>query len=146
MHLFQSKDALVENARNSRTKNFIFCAGKARGNAKAWAGCHWDQIVHLSQNETDVMDIRLVGKTNQLNQLEHNHRMISSDCCLILCGDAPSSRSLTLAMAVVRKCSQVVSISLGKNNIRKPHRPKVLSVCAVTSFTGECRQNGKLRE
>jgi hypothetical protein len=95
---FQSKDTLIENARNPKTKNFIFYAGDTRGNAKAWAGCHRDQIILPLQNETDIMDVRLVGKTNRLNQSEYNHRMISSDYCLILCGDTPSSRSLTSAM------------------------------------------------
>jgi hypothetical protein len=96
----QSKDALIENARTPRTKNFIFYAGDARNLAKGWAGCHRDQIILPLQNETDIMDVRLVGKTNRLNQSEYNHRMISSDYCLILYGDTPSSRSLTSAMAM----------------------------------------------
>ena len=44
------------------------------------------------------MDVRLVNKTSRLNQSEYNHRMFSSEYCLILCGDTPSSRSLTSAM------------------------------------------------
>jgi hypothetical protein len=95
---FQSKNILIENARNPRTRNFIFYAGDTRGNAKAWAGCHRDKIIIPLQNETDIMDVRLVGKTNRLNQSDYNHRMSSSEYCLILCGDTPSSRSLTSAM------------------------------------------------
>ena len=95
---FQSKIALIENTKNSRTKNFIFYAGDIRKMAGAWAGCHRDQIILPLQNETDIMDVRLVNKTSRLNQSEYNHRMFSSEYCLILCGDTPSSRSLTSAM------------------------------------------------
>ena len=94
----QSKNSLIESAKNPRTKNFIFYAGDIRKMAGAWAGCHRDQIILPLQSETDIMDVRLVNKTNRLNQSEYNHRMISSEYCLILCGDTPSSRSLTSAM------------------------------------------------
>jgi hypothetical protein len=84
-------------AAGPRTKNFVFYAGDVRRNAKAWAGCHRDRLILPLENETD-MDVRLVTKKNRLNQTDYNYRMSSSEYCLILCGDTPSSRSLTSAM------------------------------------------------
>lgn len=93
---------------NGRISNFVFYAGDVRKNAKAWAGCHRDKLIlSLQKNATKQsddmdstynMDVRIVGKTNRLNQSEYNYRMSTSEFCLILCGDTPSSRSLTSAM------------------------------------------------
>lgn len=86
---------------SERRQNFVFYAGDQRRNAKGWAGCHRDRLVLPLQNETE-MDIRLVNKRNRLSQDEYNYRMRTSDYCLILCGDTPSSRSL--ASAIVSGC------------------------------------------
>jgi hypothetical protein len=80
-----------------RISNFVFYAGETRRNAKGWAGCHRDKLILPLQNAT-LTDVRLVNKHNRLNQSEYNHRMKTSDYCLILCGDTPTSRSLTSAM------------------------------------------------
>lgn len=94
-------------ARNKypRTNNFVFYAGDYRRNAKAWGGCHRDtMILPFMKNKTndDNMDIRLVGKKTRVNQTEYNKRMMTSEYCLIVCGDTPTSRSLT--SAVVSGC------------------------------------------
>jgi Exostosin family len=109
----------------SRNNNFVFYAGDARPHAKKWAGCYREKLIgSLLQEEEDEagrtmtnatlnsnhnnnnhpsmspswLDVRIVTKTNRLNQTEYNHRMTTSEYCLILCGDTPSSRSLTSAM------------------------------------------------
>jgi hypothetical protein len=95
---------LTELTRNERTDNFVFYAGDYRNHAKSWAGCYRDaMILPLMQNNTNetaaIMDVRLVGKKEgRLPQTEYNDRMASSEYCLVLCGDTPSSRSLTSAM------------------------------------------------
>lgn len=88
----------------ARISNFVFYAGEERKNAKHWAGCHRDKLVLPLQNATN-MYVRLVTTkqntatmSNRLQQSEYNHFMRTSDYCLILCGDTPSSRSLTSAM------------------------------------------------
>lgn len=86
-------------ATSNRTPNFVFYAGEMRRNAKGWAGCHRDAIILPLQNSTfPLLDVRLVTKGNRIQQTDYNHRMHTSDYCLILCGDTPSSRSLTSAM------------------------------------------------
>jgi hypothetical protein len=110
---------LTEFTRNERTNNFVFYAGDYRRNAKSWAGCHRDRMIlplmaqnnnnnnNSNNNETTAdaaaadisMDVRLVDKRNgRLAQTEYNDRMTSSEYCLVVCGDTPSSRSLTSAM------------------------------------------------
>jgi hypothetical protein len=86
------------NSAAPRTKDFVFYAGDARRNAKGWAGCHRDKMILPLQNETTGMDVRIVKKDNRLNETEYNDRMSHSEYCLILCGDTPSSRSLTSAI------------------------------------------------
>eukprot|EP00934_Nitzschia_sp_Nitz4_P008443 Nitzschia sp. Nitz4//scaffold51_size120721//58751//59971//NITZ4_003729-RA/size120721-processed-gene-0.125-mRNA-1//1//CDS//3329553868//8433//frame0 len=81
----------------TRMENFVFFAGDPRKNAKAWAGCHRDRLILPLENATN-MDVRLVDKNNRLEQSQYNLRMQTSEYCLILCGDTPSSRSLTSAM------------------------------------------------
>jgi hypothetical protein len=104
VHPPESREELVKRNINHRTENFVFYAGDVRKNAKAWAGCDRDKLIRPLENETN-MDVLLVKKKNRLNQSEYNHRMISSEYCLILCGDTPSSRSLT--SAVVSGCIPV---------------------------------------
>jgi hypothetical protein len=86
-----------ESITRPRLTNFVFYAGDKRQNAKQWAGCHRDELIEPIQNETD-MDVRIVSKGNRLNQTEYNRLMSTSEYCLIVCGDTPSSRSLTSAI------------------------------------------------
>jgi Exostosin family len=85
-----------------RQSNFVFYAGDSRPNAKLWAGCHRERLIVPLQNETTIADVRIVGNkktpSKRLNQVEYNHRMQTSEYCFILCGDTPTSRSLTSAM------------------------------------------------
>jgi hypothetical protein len=88
---------------NTKQSNFVFYAGDPRRNAKAWSGCHRDRmILPLQQNQTmtnrTMIDVRLVTKANRMDEVEYTRRMTTSDYCLILCGDTPTSRTLTSAM------------------------------------------------
>ncbi|CAJ1969732.1 unnamed protein product [Cylindrotheca closterium] len=82
-----------------KIENSVFYAGDARRNAQGWAGCHREEmILPLKENSTlPNVDVRIVDKKNRLDQAEYNHRMITSEYCLILCGDTPTSRSLASA-------------------------------------------------
>jgi len=107
-----------------RISNFVFYSGDPRLSAKAYVGCHRDLILGPLMNHSRIdddktrttttttssslsastgeanllMDVRIVSKGKRLSQQAYNHRMITSDYCLILCGDTPSSRSLTSAI------------------------------------------------
>jgi len=103
----------------TRKKNFVFYVGDYRLNAGKWAGCfrsnltqsllrhhqrndNNDNNIDSNNNNYNNMDVRLVHKKNRLNQTLYNMRMRTSDYCLILCGDTPSSRSLS--SAIVEGC------------------------------------------
>jgi len=96
---------------NKRMENSIFYVGDPRPNAPKWAGCSRSNLVDAFQkrwkNEGLVanMDIRLVDKKNRLNQTTYQTLMRTSEYCLVLCGDTPSSRTLT--SAVVEGCIPV---------------------------------------
>jgi len=91
----QDQSSLIQKISNS-----VFYSGDARQNAQKWGGCFREKmILPLQENSTmPNVDVRIVGKHNRLDQAEYNHRMITSEYCLILCGDTPTSRSLTSAM------------------------------------------------
>ena len=95
------RDQLLKKvATQNRTENFVFYAGDARKHAVEWAGC--DRIKMLlplqEANRTDSMDVRIVTGSNRMTQEEYNTRMFTSEYCLILCGDTPTSRSLSSSM------------------------------------------------
>jgi hypothetical protein len=83
-----------------RKNNSFFYAGDSRQNAKLWSGCFREQMILPLQTNSTMrnIDVQLVDKESRLNQSDYNQRMQNSDYCLILCGDTPSSRSLTSAM------------------------------------------------
>mmetsp|Transcript_28956 Transcript_28956/g.78423 ORF Transcript_28956/g.78423 Transcript_28956/m.78423 type:complete len:611 (-) Transcript_28956:9-1841(-) len=94
-----------------KIKNSVFYAGDMRQNAMQWAGCDRNKTISSLQSSlhsTDAqkldydvnnIDVRVIPKrTPRLPQDEYNRRMSTSEYCLILCGDTPSSRSLTSAM------------------------------------------------
>lgn len=89
-----------------RTGNSVFYAGDARPRAVQWAGCNRTRLILPLQQQSSssssilarTVDVRIVDSTNRLTQAEYNARLSSSDYCLILCGDTPSSRSLASAM------------------------------------------------
>ena len=81
-----------------RKANFCFYAGDARPHAVEWGGCNRTGMIAPLRNRTDLGDLRIVSPTNRLTQDEYNGRMYTSEFCLILCGDTPTSRSLASAM------------------------------------------------
>ncbi len=90
---------LFQNDSSRRVANFVFYVGDRRPNAQNWAGCHRDKLILTLQNASSgLFDVRLVTKHNRIEQSDYNHRMATSDYCLILCGDTPSSRTLTSAI------------------------------------------------
>ena len=90
------REQLQQKLDGDRTHNFVFYAGDTRPHADKWAGCDRQMLSPL-RNRTD-MDVRIVNKGNRLNQNEYNQRMDSSEFCLIVCGDTPTSRSLASSM------------------------------------------------
>ena len=108
--MFPPKNTSTSDKDDRRNSDFIFYAGDSRPNAKGWAGCDREGLIfplQEQQNETALsssmknkMDVRIVSKHNRINQTYYNYRMTTSEYCLILCGDTPSSRSLTSAMTL----------------------------------------------
>jgi hypothetical protein len=93
------------NFQQSRIENFVFLSAHPRPNAMAWSGCNRSMISPLVGRKHDNMDIQLNGNKhgrraskNRISQELYNERMQTSDYCLILCGDTPTSRSLASAM------------------------------------------------
>lgn len=80
-----------------RIDNFVFYAGDQRPHAVEWAGCNRSMILPL-QAETKNMHVSIRHRRNRLSQDDYNRYMLTSDYCLILCGDTVTSRSLTCAM------------------------------------------------
>lgn len=103
---WRKADIVTKTTNMPRKENVVFYAGDSRPNAIEWAGCHRVRMLsplvnnnNSNNNQTSKnLDIRIVTKHNRLSQTEYNDRMATSDYCLILCGDTPSSRSLTSAM------------------------------------------------
>ncbi|GFH43935.1 hypothetical protein CTEN210_00409 [Chaetoceros tenuissimus] len=98
----ETKDSIFKR---NRTKDFVFYAGDSRRMAPQWAGCSRENITaqFMHKNKTheidDNIDIRIVGRgPSRLSQQEYNTKMATSEYCLILCGDTPTSRSFTSAM------------------------------------------------
>eukprot|EP00980_Cylindrotheca_fusiformis_P001810 scaffold408_cov71-Cylindrotheca_fusiformis.AAC.11 len=86
-----------------RKKNSYFYAGDVRQNSQRWSGCFREQLIlPLTANKTSaegiVFDVQLLDKKSRWNQSLYNRRMDQNEFCLILCGDTPTSRSLTSAM------------------------------------------------
>jgi Exostosin family len=105
----RSMSAVPITFQDNRTENFVFLSAHPRPNAMSWSGCNRSMVSPLT-GERDDMDIRLVSDvilgvgaeataaTRRMTQKHYNHRMQTSDYCLILCGDTPTSRSLASAM------------------------------------------------
>lgn len=88
-----------------RNNNSVFYLGDRRINAEKWSGCYRSNLTEsltYGRRTTDMIDIRLVNKKDRLNQTLYNMKMRTSDYCLILCGDTPTSR--TLSSAIVEGC------------------------------------------
>mmetsp|Transcript_11575 Transcript_11575/g.17594 ORF Transcript_11575/g.17594 Transcript_11575/m.17594 type:complete len:237 (+) Transcript_11575:875-1585(+) len=94
-----------------KSATVFFYAGDGRENAIQWAGCDRNGIVsslHSSFNvsnpsekfdfDVKAIDVHIMPKGQRLAQDDYNHRMSTSEYCLILCGDTPTSRSLVSAM------------------------------------------------
>lgn len=100
-----AREELLANFDTERLTNFVFYAGDHRKHADAWAGCNRSQLVHKLDGEEN-MDVKLRAKGQRISQSEYNTRMLTSDFCLILCGDTPTSRSL--ASAVLHGCVPLI--------------------------------------
>mmetsp|Transcript_3805 Transcript_3805/g.9103 ORF Transcript_3805/g.9103 Transcript_3805/m.9103 type:complete len:549 (-) Transcript_3805:1596-3242(-) len=99
----QDKVNITTYSSSDRINNFVFYAGDRRKNAESWSGCYRSQLLEplqrLSTNSnSNAIDVRIVDKKNRMNQTDYNRRMETSDYCLIVCGDTPTSRSLTSAI------------------------------------------------
>jgi Exostosin family len=117
----------------NRTENFVFYAAHPRPSAVSFAGCNRSTVLPL-QGE-DNMEILLLSDRQRLSQERYNHRMLTSDYCLVTCGDTPTSRSL--ASAMIAGCiplrigswwraiceAPCKKIHIGFNVATKPHFP-----------------------
>jgi Exostosin family len=119
-HQYQQQQQQQHQQSNPRPiLNSIFYAGDVRKHAPAWAGCNRTHLVRdlvhsddsknntnkkLSTSTTTTsINVRLfhqssINVDNRYTQDEYNRYMASTNYCLILCGDTPTSRSLTSAM------------------------------------------------
>lgn len=110
----------VENSTNTaRKENSIFFVGDPRPNAEQWAGCSRSKLIKALQKQKTTNDngvavvvanntmdnVRLAHKKNRLNQTTYQRLMRTTEYCLVLCGDTPTSRTLTAA--VVEGCIPV---------------------------------------
>ncbi|KAG7364966.1 exostosin family protein [Nitzschia inconspicua] len=106
---------ILRETSQSRIDHSLFYVGDARKNAQAWAGCYREELVSSIQqqqrqlptiqppryNDTfsgDLWNVQLLGKRDRMEQSVYNMLMKSSDWCLVLCGDTPTSRTLTSSM------------------------------------------------
>jgi hypothetical protein len=105
-----SVQQLAETTGLPRTENFVFYSEDCRESASVWGGCNLCMISPLA-NCTD-MHVRLVKGNNRLSQDEYNHRMHSSDYCLLLCGDTPTSRSLASPIYTERAAPGFITLEL----------------------------------
>jgi Exostosin family len=91
-------DQMASSFSNNRTENFVFFRADRRRMAQEWAGC--DRAIAAPLFGRPDMDIGLSGKKappgggGRLSQEQYNHRMSTSDYCLVMCGDTPTTRSL----------------------------------------------------
>lgn len=90
--------------RKSSGDKSVFYYGQARNKAVDWAGCNRTALVQkLIDHSSDQFNVQLASDKQKdgsarISQSEYNQRVLQSDYCLILCGDTPSSRSLSSAM------------------------------------------------
>jgi Exostosin family len=89
-----------------RESDFVFYVGDSRPHAKEWGGCDRSMVAPLAlESNTHIRlidsrqeDSESTNSTNRMTQDEYNQRMASSEYCLVVCGDSPTSRSLSSAM------------------------------------------------
>eukprot|EP00978_Attheya_sp_CCMP212_P047252 scaffold421282_cov56-Attheya_sp.AAC.5 len=95
----RSSDSPTSTSTNiTRKNNFVFYAGASRTHAQVWGGCYREKMTIPLSNETNMFVKTFSNNAHRLKQSEYNQFMENSDYCLILCGDTPTSRSITSAM------------------------------------------------
>ena len=82
----------------TKRDNFVFYAGGSRRNAVKWGGCDRRAMLDPLNNETNMFVKILDEGAARITQEEYNKFMLESEYCLIMCGDTPTSRSLSSAM------------------------------------------------
>ena len=90
-----------------RIPNSIFYVGDTRPNAVRWSGCNRTALLqpfHAFLETSNASYVRLIPrKAPRLPLDEYHRRMAQSQYCLIVCGDTPTSRSLS--SAIVHGCT-----------------------------------------
>jgi hypothetical protein len=81
-----------------RANDFVFYAGDPRRNAIQWAGCNRSMVLRLERQPNAYVRLYRLQDKKRLSQTQYNNYLLNADYCLILCGDTPTSRSLTSAM------------------------------------------------
>lgn len=82
----------------TKRDNFVFYAGSPRIMAVKWGGCDRRTMLEPLKNETNMFVRVLNGGGARITQDAYIKFMQESEYCLIMCGDTPTSRSLTSAM------------------------------------------------
>lgn len=87
-----------------RIPDSVFYVGNNRKHGVEWGGCNRTSLLaplmiaaNNSSGNHHPWYVRLDGQS-MLSQQQYNQRMLLSDLCLIVCGDTPTSRSLSSAM------------------------------------------------
>lgn len=106
----ERKDMAQVSTTIKRKENSVFFAGDSRRHADEWSGCSRSKIIDalttkLKHDPLATVDLQLLHKTSRMNQSTYQERMQSSEYCLVVCGDTPSSR--TLSAAIVEGCIPV---------------------------------------
>lgn len=108
-------------------KTLLFFAGDVRPKAGEWSGCNRSMILPLVNassvnfNHTAI-DVRLTDSpATRLAANEYNRRMANSRYCLVLCGDTPTSRSLTSSVA--HGCTPLIVGSRLRGKCEPPCHP-----------------------
>ena len=113
------KEARINSTRIAKIEDSVFYVGDQRPNAVRWGGCNRSMVKPLEDSPN--MFVRIThSKHQRIDQEEYNRRMQSSDFCLVLCGDTPTSRSL--ASSVVNGCIPIRVGSRLRGLCRKPCR------------------------
>jgi Exostosin family len=102
-------------------RTVLFYAGDVRPKAVDWSGCNRSVVLPLINSSSGV-DVRLTNsQSSRLAPGEYTRRMTNSRYCLVLCGDTPTSRSLT--SSVVHGCTPLVVGSRLRGRCELPCHP-----------------------
>lgn len=111
-------NAIYESTVPNLVEDSVFYVGDSRPHATDWSGCDRSALLSPLQNVTNTFIRVLAPGDTRLDQAVYNEMLTTSDYCLVVCGDTPSSRSLSSAMA-----SGCIPVRLGSRLLGKCESP-----------------------